>query len=125
VYARRKFVDEYKISQGQSSSAEMLELIRMLYDIEQEQRKKSFGDGGSKDGVAFLAARRKAITYTRGMWPRLIRYLDCSYLTPDNSEAGRAIHGRQEELGHLRWPPRRLLERRPVFHHRDGEALRD
>ena len=29
----------------------------------------------------------KAVAYTREMWPRLIRYIECSYLTPDNNEA--------------------------------------
>lgn len=129
AHARRKFVDDHKISQGQSSSAEMLELIRMLYDIEREERKKFFGPGGSKDEVAFLAARReaatpilsridaflsakvgetppqtllgKAIAYTRGMWPRLTRYLDSSYLTPDNNEAERAI--RPFTVGRKNW----------------------
>jgi transposase len=129
AHARRKFVDEYKISQDHSSSAEMLSLIRMLYEIERDQRKTFFGEGGSKDEAAFLAARReaatpilerideflstkavevppqtllgKAIAYTRGMWPRLVRYLDSSYLTPDNNEAERAI--RPFTVGRKNW----------------------
>ena len=129
AHARRKFVDEYKISEGHSSAAEMLDLIRMLYDIEHAQRKTFFGEGGSRDEAGFLAARReaatpileridaflstkaaevppqtllgKAITYTRDMWPRLVRYLDCSYLTPDNNEAERAI--RPFTIGRKNW----------------------
>ena len=129
AHARRKFVDEHKISEGRSSAAEMLDLIRMLYDIERAQRKTFFGEGGSKDEAAFLAARReaatpilgridaflstkaaevppqtllgKAIAYTGGMWPRLVRYLDCSYLTPDNNEAERAI--RPFTIGRKNW----------------------
>jgi transposase len=129
AHARRRFVDALKISQGQSSAAEMLALIRMLYDIEREQRTRFFGSGGSKDESAFLTARRdavapiltridaflsakavdippqtalgKAITYTRDMWPRLVRYIECPYLTPDNNEAERAI--RPFTIGRKNW----------------------
>ena len=43
----------------------------------------------------------KAIAYTREMWPRLIRYIECSYLTPDNNEAERAI--RPFTIGRKNW----------------------
>jgi transposase len=129
AHARRKFVEALKISQGQSSAAEMLALIGILYDIEREQRKRFFGEGGSNDESAFLIARRsaaapilaridaflsvkavdlppqtalgKAISYTRDMWPRLVRYIECPYLTPDNNEAERAI--RPFTVGRKNW----------------------
>ena len=129
AHARRRFVEALKISQGQSSAAEMLALIGVLYDIEREQRKRFFGEGGSNDESAFLIARRdaaapilaridaflsvkavdlppqtalgKAISYTRDMWPRLVRYIECPYLTPDNNEAERAI--RPFTVGRKNW----------------------
>ena len=129
AHARRRFVEALKISQGQSSAAEMLALIGVLYDIEREQRKRFFGEGGSNDESAFLIARRdaaapilaridaflsvkavdlppqtalgKAISYTRDMWPRLVRYIERPYLTPDNNEAERAI--RPFTVGRKNW----------------------
>jgi transposase len=119
AHARRKFVEALKISQGESSAAEILTLIGALYDIKRELRMKFFREGGPANEAAFLRSRReavtpilekieayltaksidvppqtalgKAISYTREMWPRLIRYIECPYLTPDNNEAERAI----------------------------------
>ncbi|GAB6098078.1 hypothetical protein JCM14469_43340 [Desulfatiferula olefinivorans] len=33
----------------------------------------------------------KAIAYTLGQWPRLIRYIDRGFITPDNNRAENAI----------------------------------
>jgi len=43
----------------------------------------------------------KAISYTLDQWPRLIRYPECPYLTPDNNEAERAI--RPFTIGRKNW----------------------
>ena len=43
----------------------------------------------------------KAISYTKDQWPRLIRYVDCPYLTPDNNDAERAI--RPFTIGRKNW----------------------
>jgi hypothetical protein len=127
--ARRKFVEALKITQGESSAAEMLALIGALYDIERELRIKFFREGGSGNEAAFLRSRRdavtpilekleayltakaievppqtalgKAVSYTRDLWPRLVRYLECPYLTPDNTEAERAI--RPFTIGRKNW----------------------
>ncbi len=32
-----------------------------------------------------------AITYTLGQWNKIIRYLECPYLTPDNNAAERTV----------------------------------
>ena len=45
AHARRKFVEALKIAQGESSAAEMLALIGVLYDIERELRIKFLGKG--------------------------------------------------------------------------------
>ena len=42
-----------------------------------------------------------AISYTLELWPRLIRYLDCPWLGPDNNEAERAI--RPFTIGRNNW----------------------
>jgi transposase len=129
AHARRKFVESLKIAQGESSAAEMIALIGALYEIERELRIKFFREGGPGNEAAFLRSRReavipilekieayltaksievppqtalgKAIAYTREMWPRLIRYIECSYLTPDNNEAERAI--RPFTIGRKNW----------------------
>ena len=86
-----------------------------MYNVEQTLRKKYFGENGSNDYTVFSVERRSlvepiladlktwldakvlevlpssalgtAISYMRELWPRLVRYLDCPFLTPDNNEA--------------------------------------
>jgi transposase len=129
AHVRRKFVEALKITKGENSATEMLALIGALYDIERELRMKFFREGGPVNEAAFLRSRReavlpilekieaylmaksievppqmtigKAIAYTREMWPRLIRYIECPYLTPDNNEAERAI--RPFTIGRKNW----------------------
>jgi transposase len=129
AHARRKFVEALKIAQGESSAAEIVALIGSLYDIERELRIKFFREGGPANEAAFLRSRREAVTpilekleayltaksievppqtalgkavsYTRDLWPRLVRYLECPYLTPDNNEAERAI--RPFTIGRKNW----------------------
>lgn len=132
----------------------MVVLIGVLYDVERKLRAKYFGSDGSKDIDAFAQERRdvatptlqkiesylatkelevppqtalgKAIAYTRELLPRLVRYLECHYLTPDNNEAERAnqaLHDWTKELGNFGRPSRRLRQRRSIFLHRDCEAL--
>jgi transposase len=129
AHARRKFVEALKIAQGESSATEILALIGALYDIEREMRIKFFREGGPANEAAFLRLRREAVTpilekleayltaksievppqtalgkavsYTRDLWPRLVRYHECPYLTPDNNEAERAI--RPFTIGRKNW----------------------
>jgi transposase len=51
--------------------------------------------------VAPQSALGKAISYTRELMPRLVRYIECPYLTPDNNEAERAI--RPFTIGRKNW----------------------
>jgi transposase len=129
AHARRKFVEAQRLAQGKSSAAEMIALIGALYAIEQRLRDEYFGTGGSGDSIAFAQARSKAvipvfaqidswlkakavelppqsalgkaISYMRDMWPRLVRYIECPSLTPDNNEAERAI--RPFTIGRKNW----------------------
>jgi transposase len=129
AHARRRFVEALKISQGEGSAVQMVALIGQLYDVERELRMRYFGEGREGDPVAFVHTRSeavvpilakiedylttkaievppqtalgKAIAYTREMWPRLVRYHECLYLTPDNNEAERAI--RPFAIGRKNW----------------------
>jgi len=60
AHARRQFVEALKIAQGESSAAEMLALIGMLYDIERELRIKFFreGDQATRRRSSVRGARR-------------------------------------------------------------------
>jgi hypothetical protein len=110
-------------------SGAVIALIGSLYEIENRLRAKYFGSGGSGDRDGFSKERRsaampvldqiaawleakaadvppqtvlgKAVSYTREQWPRLVRYVECSYLTPDNNEAERAI--RPFTVGRKNW----------------------
>jgi len=129
AHARRKFVEAHKVAGGEGSAAQAITLIAALYEIEDRLRRKHFGEGGAKDIEQFTAERRaettqaldaikgwlaakatqippqtalgKAISYTVDQWPRLERYVDCPYLTPDNNEAERAI--RPFTIGRKNW----------------------
>jgi transposase len=129
AHARRRFVEAFEAAMKKGSAGEAIELIGKIYGIEKKLREEYFGDKGSKDAEAFSAERRKlvepifvefkswlmtkatevlpksalgtAISYTLELWPRLIRYLDCPYLTPDNNEAERAI--RPFTVGRKNW----------------------
>jgi hypothetical protein len=119
AHARRKFVEALKITEGKGSAPAIICLIGELYEAERRLRVKYFGPDCSGDLDAFAFERRdavtpvfqkieawlttksievtpqsalgKAISYTRELWPRLVRYIECPYLTPDNNEAERAI----------------------------------
>jgi transposase len=43
----------------------------------------------------------KAISYALGQWPKVLRYLDCAYLTPDTNRAENAI--RPFVIGRKNW----------------------
>ena len=129
AHARRKFVEALKVSGGEGSAGEVIAMIGSLYDIENRLRAKFFEKGGSGDRDGFSHERResalpvldqiaawldakasevppqtvlgKAISYTKDQWPRLVRYIECPYLTPDNNEAERAI--RPFTIGRKNW----------------------
>lgn len=129
AHARRKFVEAFKIAGGKGSVSEIIALIGTLYDHESKLRGSHFGQGGDGDPGSFNDERRalvvpvidqieawlrakalevppqsalgKAVSYTVDQWPRLIRYIDCPELTPDNNEAERAI--RPFTIGRKNW----------------------
>lgn len=129
AHARRRFVDAFEASMRKGSAADAIRMIGMLYHHEKELRQKYFGDGRRGDADEFAAKRRElvlpilgelktyldsktlevlpksalgtAISYTLDLWPRLVRYLDCPQLTPDNNEAERAI--RPFTVGRKNW----------------------
>lgn len=129
AHARRRFVEAFEASQRKGSAGEAIKKIGMMYHYEKELREKYFGDGRSGDAEAFTAERRElvapvlddlklwlearsqeippksalgtALSYTLDLWPRLVRYLECPDLTPDNNEAERAI--RPFTVGRKNW----------------------
>jgi len=129
AHARRRFVEAFEAALRKGSAGEAIKKIGMIYHYEKELREKYFGDDKSNDAEAFAAKRQElvvpilddlkvwleaksqevlpksalgtAVSYTLDLWPRLIRYLDCPVLTPDNNEAERAI--RPFTIGRKNW----------------------
>jgi len=129
AHARRRFVEAFEAALRKGSAGEAIAKIGALYNVEQTLRKKYFGENGGNDYTAFALERRSlvepiltdlkawldakvlevlpssalgtAISYTRELWPRLVSYLDCPFLTPDNNEAERAI--RPFTIGRNNW----------------------
>jgi len=114
AHARREFHKAYKSSKNKNKrSYKILMMIRSIYKIESELRGENLTDD------EFVEKRRKAVMpvlaelhsflvqtldivtpssllgaavrYTLNEWEKLIRYLDKSYLTPDNNEIERSI----------------------------------
>ena len=123
AHARRKFDEAAKVSQKAASAAEALKHIRGLYRLESELRAMNLSQEEflrlrqEKAGPLLTAFRGwlekrapqvppslalgKAISYTLKEWPKLVRYLDCAELTPDNNAAENAI--RPFVLGRKNW----------------------
>jgi transposase len=129
AHARRRFVEAFKAANKKGSAGEAIEFIGKMYSTERTLREKYFGENGTRDTTAFMQERNKliepildelkawldakvlevlpksalgtAISYTLELWPRLIRYLDCPWLGPDNNEAERAI--RPFTIGRNNW----------------------
>lgn len=129
AHARRRFVEAFKAANKKGAAGEPIGFIREMYKVERTLREKYFGDQGSGDADAFVRERKElvepvlgelkawldakvlevlpksalgtAISYTLDLWPRLIRYLDCPWLTPDNNEAERGI--RPFTIGRNNW----------------------
>jgi transposase len=123
AHARRKFDEAAKVSKKESSANEALKHIRNLYRIESELRSMNLSDDEfvrmrKEKAEPVLEAFKKwlekrvvqvppslglgkAISYTLNEWPKLIRYLDSPYLTPDNNVSENAI--RPFVLGRKNW----------------------
>lgn len=113
AHARRKFAEAEKISEKKDSALEGIVFIKKLYNIEDTLRAQDLSD------KEFLIRRKnkalpvlekfrkwleekaeyvppslklgKAIHYCLNQWTKLIAYLECAELTPDNNEAERKI----------------------------------
>ncbi|ABU70138.1 hypothetical protein VIBHAR_01148 [Vibrio campbellii ATCC BAA-1116] len=111
AHARRKFMDAKKLQgKGKSGKADKaLAKIQKLYGIESrlkgatvETRKAErqqhakpildeLHDWMTSQQVISSSPLGKAIKYTLGQWPKLIRYIDDGHLSIDNNRAERAI----------------------------------
>jgi transposase len=127
AHARRKFVEAEKNGAEQKGAAIALHYIRELYAIESDLRGKLEGknitagefleEREARAGVVLRAFRKwldkrllgtntesllgKAIGYASNQWQKLIAYLDCVYLTPDNNLSENAI--RPFVIGRKNW----------------------
>lgn len=114
AHARREFHNAVKASAKKAGSANIaLSKIQKFYRIEKElraldfpkneflERRKREIEPIAKDFKAWLDDKAlkvrpgndtgKAISYTLGQWDKIIKYLDCAELTPDNNAAERSI----------------------------------
>ncbi|MDH5929582.1 IS66 family transposase, partial [Vibrio lentus] len=111
AHARRKFMDAKKLQgKGKSGKADKaLAKIQKLYGIEsrlkdtsveirkaeRQQHAKPILDElyewMTTQQVIESSPQGKAIKYTLGQWPKLIRYIDDGHLSIDNNRAERAI----------------------------------
>uniref|UniRef100_UPI0039A3C0E9 IS66 family transposase n=1 Tax=Thaumasiovibrio sp. DFM-14 TaxID=3384792 RepID=UPI0039A3C0E9 len=111
AHARRKFMDAKKLKgKGKTGKADVvLAKIQKLYALEtrlkgstaeerlmarQTEAKPILDDIHhwlTTQKVVESSALGKAIKYTRGQWPKLIRYIDDGHLSIDNNRAERAI----------------------------------
>jgi transposase len=123
AHARRKFHEAAKASKKSGAAHTAMANIAKLYTVERSLRSQGLSDED------FLQKRRnavepilsslkawldekvdrvppesllgKAVHYTLKQWEKLIRYLDCPYLTPDTNAAENAI--RPFVLGRKNW----------------------
>lgn len=113
AHARRKFVEASKASKKAGSAQIAVKKIREIYRVEKELGADDLNEQeflaqrhekvqpllddlkGWLDDKALKirpeSATGKAVAYALGQWRKIVRYLDCPYLTPDNNAAERAI----------------------------------
>jgi transposase len=123
AHARRKFFDASKLSKNTGSAHEALSYIRKIYVIEKQLRAQELSREDfvkkRKELVQpvlqrfnkWLKAKSikvppqiklgQAVLYTLKEWPKLIRYLDEWFLTPDNNTCEQAI--RPFVVGRKNW----------------------
>ncbi|CAM2896585.1 hypothetical protein VIRA109638_05100 [Vibrio rarus] len=127
AHARRKFIDAKKLQgKGKSGKADKaLVKIQKLYGIESRlkgmsaQKRKAERQQHAKpildelyewmttQQVVGSSSLGKAIKYTLGQWPKLIRYIDDGHLSIDNNRAERAI--KPLVIGRKNWPKQMVL----------------
>lgn len=123
AHARRKFFDASKLSRNKGSAHEALSYIQKIYVIEKELRAQELSreyfvkkreelvKPVLKRFHKWLKAKSikvppqtklgQAVGYTLKEWPKLIRYLDEWFLTPDNNTCEQAI--RPFVVGRKNW----------------------
>jgi len=123
AHARRVFFDATKASKKAGSAHIALKKIANIYHKENELKdlelcsyeflkrriteiKPLFDDfkewlDDKKQKVRPASETGKAIRYTLGQWSKIIKYLDCSELSPDNNAAERSI--KPFVLGRKNW----------------------
>lgn len=113
AHARRKIRDAYKADNKLKQANAVINKIQKIYNVETKLRAKKLTSD------EFLAERLslvepllndlknwldkkalvirptsnlgKAVTYTLGQWDKIVNYLKCPYLTPDNNAAERTV----------------------------------
>lgn len=123
AHSRRYFMDALNVSKNSGSLREGLSYIQKLYEIEKRLGSKELSDG------IFVKQRKqevmpvfekfkkwldkkmlqvppetkigKAVNYTLGEWNKLTRYIEASFLTPDNNRSENAI--RPFVIGRKNW----------------------
>jgi transposase len=123
AHVRRKFHEAAKIKKKKGTAWEALEKIKVFYRVEKELREqdlsaqdflehrkaklsdhiKEFTDWLEQKGTTIPPSTPtgKAISYALDQWPKVLRYLDCAYLTPDTNRAENAI--RPFVIGRKNW----------------------
>lgn len=111
AHARRKFIDAKKLQgKGKTGKADVvLAKIQKLYALEsrlkltaadeRQRERQAHAKPMLDDLYQWLTSQKiiessplgKAIKYTLGQWPKLIRYVDEGHLSIDNNRAERAI----------------------------------
>ena len=109
AHARRKYFEVTKASKNAKSALEALSRIKKLYAVEHEAKDRELDAPQIKQlrqekSVPILDAFKKwlddkvdqvppnsllgkAVSYSRGQWARLTRYVENGILTPDNNIA--------------------------------------
>ena len=123
AHARRKFHDAAKASKKTGAAHVAIAKIKKLYEIERLLRSEALPEkefvrkrreaaepvlasfeqwlDGKVDRVAPESLLGKAVNYALRQWEKMVRYLDCPYLTPDTNAAENSI--RPFVLGRKNW----------------------
>jgi len=123
AHVRRKFFEAKQIAKAKGSADAALASIDALFRVERtlrdlditslqfQERRRQQAEPVLEKFLSWLQERKdqvppsltlgKAIGYTLGQWPKLIRYLDSPLLGPDNNACERAI--RPFVIGRKNW----------------------
>jgi transposase len=113
AHARRKFVEAAGASKKAGSAEIAIKKIRDIYLIEKELREKGLEEeefaaqrkaeagplledlkiwlDDKAEKIRPTSLTGEAVRYTLGQWEKIVRYLECAHLTPDNNAAERGI----------------------------------